>query len=170
VSVAPIVSENIPVVAKYILVVSIPSPELAFILKRVPSNSEISRSNTASPSEVVSDCIGCSIKVDCKGVKDRKTHKPTDKDVSAPSSGSVGVTVETVDKSVKFRLKGSKEKNKTDNLEVSDSESESVFTKRQSKRFFFYCTLREKYDGTTPLALILTNVEACAIYLLLDRQ
>jgi len=54
-SVSPtvVVSDISPVVSKAVPIVSIPSTELVSILKRVPSNSEISRSNTASPVEVV---------------------------------------------------------------------------------------------------------------------
>jgi len=45
------------------------------------------------------------------------------------------VTVETVNKSVKFRCKKSNDKNKTDNSDESDfSESESVTIKRKSRK------------------------------------
>jgi len=126
----------------------------------VPSNSKISRSNTASPVEVVSDSSGCS-----KSGKDRKPHKHSDKEASAPFSASEGVTVKTVDKSVKFRLKKSKDKNKTNNSDESDSsESKSVTIKCKSKRTHKKWLYPEKYDGTTPLLLFLTNVESCAIY------
>jgi len=96
--------------------VPIPSPEHFSILKGVPSKSEISRSNTASPSDVVSDSSGCAIKVDSKSGrpndrkirKDKGKKKHTDKDESTQSSASEGTIVETVDKSVKFKLKKSK--------------------------------------------------------------
>jgi len=61
------------------------------------------------------------VKVEIKCGKHRNAHKSSDKEVSAPSSASKGVTVETVDKSVKFRLKKSKEKNKKDDSDESDS-------------------------------------------------
>jgi len=117
---ASVVSDIVPVVTQSIPVVSV-SSELVSILKRVSSNSKISRSNAASPAEVVSDSSGCSVKVEKKCGKDRKAHRHSDKEVSAPSSASEGVTVETADKSVKFRLQKSKEKNKTNNSDESDS-------------------------------------------------
>jgi len=157
-------SDNVSVVPKSVPVVSIPSPELVSILKRVPSNSKINRSNAASPVKSVSDSSGGSIKVVSKGGKDRKLHKHSDKDAIGPSSANEGVTVETVDKSVKFRLKKSKDKNKTDNSDESDSESGSVTIKRKSKKTHKKWLYPEKYDGTIPLALFLTNVESCAIY------
>jgi len=127
-----VISENVPVVSTFVPVVSIPSPKLVSILK--PSNSEISRSNATSPVEVVSDGSGCLIKVGNKGGKDKKAHRHSDKNASALSSANEGVTVETVDKSVKFRLKKSKDKNKTDNSDESDSNSESVIIKRKSRK------------------------------------
>jgi len=80
VSLAPVVSKNVSVVAKPIQVLSIPSSDVVAILKRVPSSSQISRSNATFPVEVVSDNRGYSTEVDCKGGKNRKTHKHTDKD------------------------------------------------------------------------------------------
>jgi len=44
----------------------------------------------------------------------KSVHKCSDKDASAPSSANEGVTVETVDKSVIFPLKKSKDKTKID--------------------------------------------------------
>jgi len=100
------VSVNIPVLSQSIPVLPNSSPELVFILKRVPSNSEIVRYNTASPVEVVSDSSGCSLRVENKNSKHRIAHRCSDKEVSAPSSSAKqGVTVKTVNKSVKFRLK-----------------------------------------------------------------
>jgi len=134
VSFAPVVSDNVSVVTKSIPVVSIPSLDHVSILKRVSSNSEISRSNTTFPVEVVSDSSGCSIKVDCKGHKYKKTYNHTDKDGThtSPSSGNEGVTV---NKSVIFRLKKFKDTDKTDDSGESDSESESIglTTKRQGE-------------------------------------
>jgi len=69
----------------------------------------------------VSDSSGCSVKIENKGGKDIKTHRHSNKEVSAPSSASEGVTVESVDKSVKFGLEKCKEKNKSDNSEEIDS-------------------------------------------------
>jgi len=158
---ASVVSENVSVV-KSNPVVSIPSPDLVSILKRVPSNSEVSRSSTASPVEVVSDCSGCSVKDDCRGDKDRKPHIGKDVKLTSPSANE-GVTVETVDKSVKFRLR-SKDWNKTDDSNESDSDSESVTIKRQFRKTHKKWLYPEKYDGTTPLAFFLTNVESCAKY------
>jgi len=67
--------------------------------------------------------------------KNRNAHKCSDKEVSAPSSASEGVTVKTVHKSVKFRLKKSKDNTKQDDSDERDSsESESVTIKRKSKR------------------------------------
>jgi len=155
------VSENIPVVTKPIL--SIPSPELVSILKRVPSNSEVNLSNTASPNEAVFASSGCAVKVDRKSVKDRKTHKDknkdTDKDESTQYSASEGVTVDTVNKRFKFNLKKSKNKSVTDNSSGSDSESESVTIKRQSRTTRKKWLYPQKYDGSTPLHLFLSNVE-----------
>jgi len=75
------------------------------------------------------------------------------------------VTVETVDKSVKFRLTKSKEKNKKNESDESDSsESESVSKKRKSKRTQKKWLYPKKYDGTTPLSLFFKNVESCAAY------
>jgi len=99
------VSNNIRITISSISVVSIPSPELVFILKSIPSSSELVRSNTASPVEVVSDSSRYSLKNENKCSKNKIAHKSSDKDISAPSSANEGVTVETVDKSVKFRLK-----------------------------------------------------------------
>jgi len=132
---ASVVSGVIPDVTPSIPVVLVSSPELVSILKRVPSSSEISYSNAASPVEAVSDSSGCSVKIENKCGKNRKAHRHSDKEVRALSSASKGVTVETVDKSVKFRLKKSKEKTKKDDSDESDSsESKSVTIKRQSKR------------------------------------
>jgi len=123
-----VVSKNVSVVTKSIPIVSIPSPDLVSILKCVPSNSKNSHSNARPPVEVVSDSSGCSIKVDNKGVKNRKTHRHTYKNVilTSPSSANEGVTFETVDKSFQVKLKKSKDKNKTDYSDESDSESEPV--------------------------------------------
>jgi len=100
-----VVSDISPVVTKVVPVVEMPSPELVSILKRVPSIFEIIRCSTASPVEVVFDSSGCS-----KSGIDRKSHKHSDKEASALSSAIEGVTVETVDKSVKFILKKTKDK------------------------------------------------------------
>jgi len=103
----PVMSENILVVTKPNG--SISSPELASILKRVPSNSKVNRLSTASPNDVVSDSSGCVVEVDRESGKDRKDRKEkgkgSDKDESALSLASEGVTVETVDKSVNFKLR-----------------------------------------------------------------
>jgi len=75
------------------------------------------------------------------------------------------VTVKTVNKSVKFRLKKSKDKAKKDDSGESDSsESESVTIKRKSKKTQKKWLYPEKYVGTTPLPLFLANVESCANY------
>jgi len=66
VSSASFISSNIPVVNQPIPVVSVSSPELVSILKRVPTSSEIVRFITASPGDVVSDSSGCSVKVENK--------------------------------------------------------------------------------------------------------
>jgi len=101
----------------------------------VPSSSEIVRSKTESPVEVAYDSSGYSVKVENKCGKHRNAHKCSDKEVSAPSSASEGVTVKTVDKSVTFRLRKSKKKNKKNDSDENDSsESESVTIKRKSKR------------------------------------
>jgi len=54
------------------------------------------------------------LKFENKHVKHKIAHWCSDKNISVPSSANEGVTVETVDKSVKFRLKKSKEKSKKD--------------------------------------------------------
>jgi len=90
-------------------------------LKRVSSSSEIVCSNTAAPVELVSDSSGCSLKVENKCGKHKIAHKCSDKNISAPFSANEGVTVEKVDKSVKLRLKKSKEKSKKDDSDNSDS-------------------------------------------------
>jgi len=111
------VSINILVLSQPIPVVSTSSPKLVSILKRVTSSSKSVHSNTASPVEVVSDSCGCFLKVEKKCGKHRSIHKCSDKEVSAPSSSAnEGVNIETVDKSVKFRLKMSKDKPKKKNL------------------------------------------------------
>jgi len=139
--------------------VSVFFPELVSILKCVPSSSEVARSNTASPIEVVSESSGCSLKVENKCGKHKIAHRCSDKNISAPSSANEGVTVETVNKSVKFRLKNSKNKSKKNDSEESDSsEAESVTIKRKSKRIQNKWLYPEKYDGTTPLSLFFTNV------------
>jgi len=67
--------------------------------------------------------------------KRKIAHKSSEKGVSVSSSANEVVTVATVDKSVKFRLKKSKDKSKKDVSDESDSfEAESVTTKRKSKR------------------------------------
>jgi len=83
-------------------------PELVSILKRVSSSSKIVRSNTASPVKVVSDSSGCSLKVENKCGKHKIAHRCNDKNISAPTFANEGVTVETVDKRVKFGLKNQK--------------------------------------------------------------
>jgi len=83
ISSASSVSGNIPVVNQPIPVVSNSSTELVSILKSVHSNSEIVRSNTASPVEVVSDISGCLGKIENKCGKYRSSHKCSNKDVSA---------------------------------------------------------------------------------------
>jgi len=159
---ASFLSSDIQVVNQPIPVVSVFFPELVSILKRVSSNSGIDRSNTASPVEVVSDSSGCSVKVENKCCKHKSAHKCSDTEVSAPSSASKRVTVETVDKSVKFRLKKSEDKTKNDDSDKSDS-SESVTIECKSKRTQRKWLYPERYDGTTPLSLLLTNVESkCA--------
>jgi len=60
------VSINIAVVPQSIPVMPDSFPELVSILKRVSSNYEIFRSNTASPIEVVSDSSGYSLKLRTK--------------------------------------------------------------------------------------------------------
>jgi len=160
---AVLVSCNIPVINLPIPVVSVSSPELVVILKCVSSNPEIVRSNAASPVEVASDSSGCSLKVENKCVKHKIAHRCSDKDITVPFSANEGVTVETVDKSVKFRLNKSKEKSKKDDSDESDSfEAESVTIKSKSKRMQKKRLYPGKYDGTTPLLLFLTNVESCA--------
>jgi len=73
---------------------------------------------------------GCS-----KSGKDRKSHKHSDKEASTFSSAGERLTVETVDKSVKFRLKKFKDKNKTANSDENDSsKSESVTIQRKSRK------------------------------------
>jgi len=75
VSFASVITKSVPVITKFVPVVSIPSPDLVSILKRVPSNSEISRSNIVSPVEVVSDSSGCSLEVDSKGGRDTRPSR-----------------------------------------------------------------------------------------------
>jgi len=90
---------------------------------------------------------------------------PSDKDISAPSSANEGVTVETVDKIVKFRHKKSKDKSKKDDSDESESfEAESVTIKRKSKRGLKKWLYPEKYDDTTSLFRFLANVESCSAY------
>jgi len=60
--------------------------------------------------------------------------KCSDIDVSAPFSASKGATVEIIDKSVRFRLKRAKKKNKIEDLEEINSESESTAIKHPSKK------------------------------------
>jgi len=140
--------------------VSVSSPELASILKRVSSSSEIVRSYTPSLIEVVFDSSGYSLKFKNKCVKHKIAHKCSDKNISAPSFANPGVTVETVDISVKFRLKKStiKKFKKDDSDESDSSEAESVTIKRKSKRTRKKWLYPKKYDGTTPLSIFLTNV------------
>jgi len=105
------------------------------------------------------------VKVENKCGKHRSAHECIDKEVSAPYSACEGVTVETVDKSVKFRLKMSKEKQKKDESDKSDSsESESVTIKHNFKRTQKKWLYPEKCYGITPLSLFWTNVESCAVY------
>jgi len=61
-------------------------------------------------------------------------------------------------------VKRPKLKNKIDNFEEIDSESESAAIKHSAKKNDKKWLYTKKYDGTTPLALFFTNVESCAAY------
>jgi len=70
---------SIDVVSQSIPALPNTSPEYVSILKRIPSNFEIIRSNTASPIEVVSDSSGCFLKVENKNSKHMIAHRCSDK-------------------------------------------------------------------------------------------